>query len=86
MKELENKFVFVFERKKGQPITKKLTTQDKSHLRIIAICQMLAEKNQKAIALIMKSAIRENFVIDESGQEVRYEIILCKQKKQKIIN
>lgn len=79
----ENKYVFVFQKKEGQKVDQKLSTQDKFHLRIMAVCQMIAEKNKNAISLIMKSECREQFVIDETNQEVRYEIILIERKKDK---
>ena len=82
MKE-ENKYVFVFLRKDDQKLSSKLSYQDKFHIRIMAICQMLAEKNKSAISLIMKSECREQFVIDEENQEVRYEIILINGKEEK---
>ena len=82
MKE-ENKYVFVFLRKDDQKLSSKLSYQDKFHIRIMAICQMLAEQNKSAISLIMKSECREQFVIDEENQEVRYEIILIKGKEEK---
>ena len=78
----DNKYVFVFLRKDDQKLTSKLSYQDKFHIRIMAICQMLAEKNKSAISLIMKSECREQFVIDEENQEVRYEIILIQRKEK----
>lgn len=83
MNKNDNKYTFVFIRKGDQKLTSKLSYQDKFHIRIMAICQMLAEKNKNAISLIMKSECREQFVIDEDNQEVRYEIILIERKKDK---
>lgn len=83
MNKNENKYTFVFIRKGDQKLTSKLSYQDKFHIRIMAVCQMIAEHNKNAISLIMKSECREQFIIDEDNQEVRYEIILIERKKDR---
>ena len=78
-----DKYTFIFKRKGDQNIGSKLSTQDKFHLRIMAICQMLAEHNKQAISRIMKSECREQFTILEESNEVQYEIILIEERTGK---
>lgn len=83
MKNLKNKFVFGWQRKDAQKVSKKLSNQDKFHIRILSICQLIAEKDQKGIALIMKSQCIERFTINEKNNQVIYEIILIQDRKEK---
>lgn len=76
----ENEYTFVFDRKNGDH-AKRLTNQDKLHLRLLAICTLLKDHDQKALTLIMKSEFVERFEIDETGTQARY-IIAIKTKKK----
>ena len=75
-----DRFVHVFKRKEEEKINY-LSDQDKKHMRIIAIVQML---NEGTLDSIINHAFTEKFVFVKESQTAIYEIKLIKERKKTI--
>lgn len=72
-----NTFVFVFQRKKDR--INHLTDQDKKHMRIFAVLEMI---KQKTLDVVINTEFDEKFKFNEEEQTAIYIITLKKVRKK----
>lgn len=77
----ENNYDFVIEFKAKQEI-KEFTTQDKNHLRIMAIIN-IAKNNDEVINRMINHAFTEHFKFDQKNNTAYYCVKFIKERKVK---